>query len=598
MVRLSKTWHFVLEAISKPHKASVLKPVVNKAFKLLSQHTRFFSPEILIWIVTVIVLVPVLKPGFFSFHDETHIVDVYQMIRSLELGGFPPRFAPDFNFGLGHPYFNFYYHLPFYITALFHYLGFSMTDGFKYMLGIAVIFAASGFYFLLRNHVSKVSASFGTLIYILSPYFAVDLYVRGSPGEMYIFALFPWAGFLLVRYLKDPMPVNLALASSVIFLISISHNVLLPFIYSLLFLYGYMNLVILETGFKASLKIFLPFVIGILFAAYYLLPAFTEVKFISTYEQINISDHFPFIKQLIIPHWGYGPSIWGPLDDISFDIGTVNIILLLVSFFIFKWAKRETKILLIFFWLVFGIAVVLTNNRTLFFWESIRFLRLVQFPWRMLLLTTIATSFIGALTIEAVSQNFKKIVPIFLITIFALLLALNIWHYHPSENKQISDERYLELYFANRTLLGNGERGAFSLEYLNFAEDFIPPTIWQAKKPTNILEPVKLATGSGTINYFRQGLGYKIIYYTLSESEIIISKAYFPGWKATLGNSELKVRPLPPYGIISIPVPKGNGQINLEFGNTTVRIIANTISAVTAGLILVLLIYPVFKKRK
>lgn len=564
----------------------------------LTKGKFFLNPVILIWIVSFIILVPILKPGFFSFHDETHIVDVYQMIRSIELGGFPPRFAPDFNFSLGHPYFNFYYHLPFYITTFFHYLGFSMTDAFKYMLGLSVILSAAGFYFLLRSHVEKIPAIIGTLIYILSPYFAVDLYVRGSPGEMYLFGLFPWAGYFLNRYLKNPGHLNLAAASLVIFFISISHNVLLPFIYSLLFLYGIINLIIFKKNFKESLKIFLPFIIGILLATYYLLPAFSEVKFISEYEQINISDHFPFIKQLIVPHWGYGPSIWGYLDDISFDIGTVNIALLIISFFIFKGAKREIKILMIFFWAIFSVAVVLTNNRTLFFWESIRFLRLVQFPWRMLLLTTIATSFIGALTIDVMSQKMKKNAPVFLITIFSLLLALNIWHYHPSEYKQVTDEGYLELYFANRTLSGDGERRTFSLEYLNFAEDFIPPTIWQKKRPTNILEPVKIATGSGTINYFKQGSGYKIIYDTLSESEIIISKAYFPGWKATSGNRELEVRPLPPYGIISIPVPKGNGQINLEFGNTPVRVIANTTSAVAAGLILVLLIYPGLKRKK
>src|SRR5215204_98621 len=100
---------------------------------------KLLSPVTLIWIVVLIILLPILKPGFFSVHDETHIVDVYQMIRSLNLSGFPPRFAPDFNFGLGHPYFNFYYHLPFYITTAFHYLGFSMTDSFKYMMGSAVV---------------------------------------------------------------------------------------------------------------------------------------------------------------------------------------------------------------------------------------------------------------------------------------------------------------------------------------------------------------------------------------------------------------------------------------------------------------------------
>lgn len=565
----------------------------------------FSDPVILVWVVVLVILMPILKPGFFSFHDETHMVDVYEMIRSLQLGGFPPRFAPDFNFGLGHPYFNFYYHLPFYITTVFYYMGFSMTESFKYMLGFSVILAASGFYLFLRNHVSKLAAVFGTLIYILSPYFAVDLYVRGAPGEMYILALFPWAGYSLNKYLNRPYYANLALSAITIFFISISHNVLLPFIFSLLFLYGLINLMIGKNSLKNSIKIAWPFLIGFLLGAYYLLPAFSEVKFISTYEQFNIADHFPFIKQLIIPHWGYGPSIWGFLDDISFDIGTINLALLLLSFLIFKFAKREIRIMLIFFWVVFGLAVGLMNNRTLFFWESIRFLKLVQFPWRMLILTTISTSFIGALTIEVFSEKFKKYPFIFLATIFIALIGLNIWHYQPSEYKEISDERYLQLYFANQSFKNVYPREVpFSEAYRNFTEDFIPPTIWQSKRPFDLLIPVDFATDArrrtdlqAAINYQIKGLSYDINYVSGQNEKIIVSKTYFPGWNAISGDKKLQVEPYSEYGIIAIPIAPGAGTIHLSFNSTPIRNVANLISATAALFILVLLIYPKFMKK-
>lgn len=555
----------------------------------------FTNPLILIWVVVLLILIPIFKPGFFSFHDETHIVDVYQMIRSLEVSGFPPRFAPDFNFGLGHPYFNFYYHLPFYITSFFYYMGFSMTDSYKYMLGLAVVLASGGFYLFLRNHVSKISAVFATLIYILSPYFAVDLYVRGAPGEMYIFALFPWAGYLVKKYLDKPSSVNLAFSSIAIFLISISHNVLLPFIFFLLFFYGLVNLIISKTKFSGCLKIFLPFLIGILLGAYYLLPAFAEVKFISTYEQFNIADHFPFIKQLLIPYWGYGPSIWGSLDDISFNIGIVNLILLFASFLIFKFSKREIRTFFIFFWIIFGIAVVLMNSRTLFFWESIRFLRLVQFPWRMLLFTTISTAFISGLTIEVISKKFKKAILFFLMIVFSLLLGLNLWHYQPSEFKEVTDEKYLELYFANRTLGGNGERGYLSAQYLNFTEDFIPPTIWQKKRPEGLLDEVKMASDSGEVSFIRNGLTYDISYESETDNKVTVVRTFFPGWEAVGPSGKLDIEAFSDYGVIAVSVKKGAGNFKLSFKNTPIRTIANIISVLGSLIILVLLIYPVLR---
>ena len=543
------------------------------------------------------ILIPILKPGFFSIHDETHIVDVYQMIRSIEVNGFPPRFIPDVNFGLGHPYFNFYYHLPFYVTSLFYYIGFSMVDSFKYMMGLSVVVAAGGFYLFLRNHVTKLSSAIGTLVYILSPYFAVDLYVRGAFGELFILALFPWAGFLLRNYLNKANTLNLGFAAISIGLLSISHNVLLPFIYSLLLLYGLVNLVILKSKPWDYLKLFLPFFLGVALASYYLIPAFLEVQFISTYEQFNLADHFPFIKQLFIPHWGYGPSIWGPLDDISFDIGTVNLSLLLISFAIYKFAKKEFKILLIFFWLTFGLAFILTNNRTLFFWESIRFLRLVQFPWRMLLIIIISTSFIAAIATETLSEKLsKKNSSIFFLAILICLLVLNFWHYQPSEFKNTTDEEYLERYFANRTL--KGQRGYVSYEYLNFSEDFIPPTIWQKVRPKNILEEVSFAKGSGKLDVQTSGLSYNIAYQTPVEDKIIIAKTFFPGWEAEGNSGKLVVEPFSDYGIIAVRVQEGSGNFTLSFKDTPIRLTSNMISAVTAAIILVLLIYPYIRRFK
>lgn len=557
------------------------------------------DPVILIWVVVLVILIPILKPGFFSVHDETHIVDVYQMIRSIQFNGLPPRFAPDFNFGLGHPYFNFYYHLPFYISTVFYYLGFSMTDSFKYMMGVAVIAASAGFYFFLRNHFGKISAVTGTLIYILSPYFAVDLYVRGAFGELFIFALVPWCAYFLKKYLDKPSGLNLGMTSLFIGLLGISHNVLHPFTFTLLFGYGLVCKLSLKNTLKSYLNIFLPFILGIGLSAYYLIPAFAEVKFISAYEQINIADHFPFIKQLIIPHWGYGPSIWGYLDDFSFDIGTVNLILLAASIFIFKFIPRKNRVYLFFFWIVTAVALVLTNYRTLFFWESLQVLRLVQFPWRMLLLITISTSFIGALVIDALTEKLsEKRASAVIFALVLLLILFNIWHYHPSEYKQTTDEQYLERYFANRTLSGNGVRGNLSPEYLNFTEDFIPPTVWQKKRPDGLLEEVSLATQSGSVKFTSRGQSYDISYNTPVPNKIIVAKIYFPGWEAEGNSGKINTEAYSELGIIAVPVPEGSGSIRLKFEDTSIRTAANLITAISGLTVLILMIYPQFKKIK
>ncbi len=154
---------------------------MNKFFS--SKNNSYF---LILFGAIFLVTLPLFQPGFFSIHDETHITDLYQMLRSLSLGGFPPRWAPDFNFSLGYPYFNFYYHLPFYISTIAFYLGFSFYQSFKAVMFISVLLAGIGFYLFAKRYLSEKAALVAAVGYIFTPYFAVDLYVRGALGELMV----------------------------------------------------------------------------------------------------------------------------------------------------------------------------------------------------------------------------------------------------------------------------------------------------------------------------------------------------------------------------------------------------------------------------
>lgn len=85
---------------------------------------------------------------------------------------------------------------------------------------------------------------------------------------------------------------------------------------------------------------------GLFISAYYWLPAVFEKKFIQEGTPFNPLDHFPFIRQLIIPFWGYGASVWGPNDQMSFQIGIINILVIVLGFIALvfygrKWRKTK-----------------------------------------------------------------------------------------------------------------------------------------------------------------------------------------------------------------------------------------------------------------
>lgn len=74
---------------------------------------------LLVIVVSVISIYPLFHKGFYSFHDEAHIANLYEMTRGISMGEIPPRWSPDFSYNFGLPFFNFYYLFPFYLGAFF-----------------------------------------------------------------------------------------------------------------------------------------------------------------------------------------------------------------------------------------------------------------------------------------------------------------------------------------------------------------------------------------------------------------------------------------------------------------------------------------------
>lgn len=553
-------------------------------------------PILLLLVIILPITFPLFKSGFFSLQDETHIVDLYEMFRSINLGGFPPRWAPDFNFGIGHPYFNFYYHLPFYLTYIFMSLGLSMIHSFKIYLFFSVAASSIGFYFFTRKHFSVSASMLSAVLYVYTPYFAVDLYVRGALGELALFALIPWSLWSIRNLTINTSIKNFIVSSLLIGLLSLAHNVWNIFIFPLIFLYGLIHLL---TGIKQQRKkitcLASCFIIGLVLTSYYWLPALMEKRFISEYEQIKIEDQFPFIKQLIIPHWGYGPSHWGPNDDISFQIGIVNLLAVILSVIFVKSIKSGRRFT-IFFLAVFTIAVVLMNYRTLPFWNLNPTLRYFQFPWRLLLLTSLASSFLLGSIVNILQKrlNIKRHILYTILGIFSIVV-INVWYFQPSQYKEISDERYLELYFANRTLQGNGQRDDLSKLYLNFSEDFIPPTKWQKTRMDDVRKNLVEAEKGAQLSYIKNGLNYTIDVSTPGPDKLVIYSAYFPGWTAIMDGKMLNIYPTTKYGVLGLDITPGKHKISVFFKDTPVRAVSNFLSITGGCLLIAMIIFKITK---
>src|SRR3989344_9172040 len=85
----------------------------------------------LILLFSILVSLPLLKPGLYLIHDDQHIARLYLFDQSLKAGQFPVRWVDGLGFGLGYPLFNFYPPFVYYLGAFFHLLGFGFIDSIK-----------------------------------------------------------------------------------------------------------------------------------------------------------------------------------------------------------------------------------------------------------------------------------------------------------------------------------------------------------------------------------------------------------------------------------------------------------------------------------
>src|SRR3989338_8602106 len=176
-----------------------------------------FAPLLLIIALSFVTILPLLGIGFFPMHDDTQPARLYEMAQALADGQFPVRWVRDLGYGYGYPLFNFYAPFPYYIGALFYLLGLGAISSAKIMMGIGMVLSGITMYLLVKKITSRVdTAIVASCAYLLAPYHASLLYVRGAVGELYAYAFLPlpllgWLLILRKRYMQGIISASIGL---------------------------------------------------------------------------------------------------------------------------------------------------------------------------------------------------------------------------------------------------------------------------------------------------------------------------------------------------------------------------------------------------
>lgn len=519
---------------------------MQKIEKFLSKH--------IFWIILALSIPAawaLFVPGFYGASDELHIAWLFEMDRTLALGQFPPRFVPDLSYAFGYPLFNFVFPLPFYIGEIFHKLGLTLVDSIKAVFLLSIPVSMHFMYKFLKGHTSEILALAGAVLYVYTPYRATDIYVRGAIGEVVAFVFPPiiaWALDKIATENKKKWIGVLALGSAGLIL---SHNIMAYMFVPFLIIYA----LILK---KNLLRIVSGFLLGALVSIYFWLPAIVESTFMKYGTgEFNFIDHFPTLRQLFTPYFGYGASVPGPGDGMSFFMGAVNILLLVSAIVLI----RKLKKIIVWSLFIVAVAIFLMNFRSTFLWNNIPYLPYFQFPWRFLSLTTFVTS---VLVVVFEKVKFGKAVGL---AIIVLAIGLNFAYFKPHDFLGRTDSYYLNKYIPFPVA---------SDEYKLVQEEYL-----RLPKAT-VARPDKVSPDSGLNADFTLNL--------TEDSVLHYYKYYFPGWIAKVDGKEVVIKAGSPYGQITFDVPKGEHQIEIKFQETPIRRTFDFVSLVSLILAIYLLL--------
>jgi len=511
------------------------------------------------------------QPGYFSMQDDMHVFRLSQFHQCVLDRQIPCRYISQGGLGYGYPLFNFYSPAPYILGEIFHLVGFSFIDSIKIVFIITSFIRPLGIYLLASLLFGQGGGLIAAIVFSLAPYQAINSFVRGAIAENLALSLLPFVFWSLLSKRYYLYTIFLSI-------LALTHNLTLLYV---------APLIILFTVFfqrKESKKIILSSLLSFGISAFFLLPAFFEKQFttVTTMTQgyFNFVNHFATLKQLFINHdWGFGASLWGPIDDMSFQIGYLQWILPIIALLTIIKSKHKKFSL---FFLIIGIfSLFLTHNKSTFIWLSLPFMSYYQFPWRFLGLAIFCFSLVSANLINF--KPIKKFQNIFIIFVLSIELLLNfsyfkedIWYSKITDKDILSQESLVR------------QSGAGLKDYWpKFGNNF----------PTTFATEVETLNGQTSIsNFVKKSNHISTTIDVTSETALIkLPVVYFPIFLLTINGQKSSYFIDNDLGLINIELVNGKNNIDLFFTNTTIRTISNMLSIVSITLFISLLIY---EKRK
>jgi hypothetical protein len=536
-------------------------------------------------LAAAVALHPMLRGKLVGGHDATEYPPrMVQMERALEGGHFPPVWAPDLGNGHGQPLFELAPPLVYWTALPFRGLGFGLTDSLQFGLALLHLLGAAAVYRIGRQlsfarHVATGSA----ILWLFGPYVCLDLYVRGAFAESASLAASPIALCALLRAMWRPSVARAAAAACAIALLLLGHVAAWLFV-------GCLVAVLAGVGWSVRRKSGVPLLFGLAalaggmaLTAFFWVPFFTAIpnvhmERLST-SPFNWSFHIIEPIQLLWSAWGYGVSVAGPNDGMSFSLGPAHLALAIAGLVILMRGRNDSP------YRAIGVAcaatalggALLATNWTNVIWANVHILQYF-YPWRALLLPAVTLPILAMFALARMPSRWAY-------AAVAAAVLVNLAHTEPREYLTFDDE-----YYAPHSIAARGLNTTTYEEYEPRWVTARPPFYPEAYRGLNAPIGVRVISNSAA--------RHEHVLNASSPSVVESAVFYYPGWSLTIDGQPTKIQPVQSRGTIQFLLPPGEHRVKLELGATLARRLGRAISVAALALFACAIVVERRRRRK
>ncbi|MBF0485692.1 MAG: hypothetical protein HQL16_04155 [Candidatus Omnitrophica bacterium] len=523
-----------------------------------------------IFLLTLLMAWPLISNSLIRAFDlQSAFMRSVSMNQAWREGDLIPRWMPHIISGYGYSMSNFYAPLFSYIAAV---AMFFLPAFLAFNFSIILVLFASGvaMYFFAREIWGRDGAFLSAAAYLFAPYHILDVYVRGTPAELTAFVFFPLILWALLRISRSLCLKDVVLGILAMTGLLLSHNISAFLFLPLAFFYTVVLFFTGTNGVKEKLYSVLAsavvFISGFLLSAYFWLPAMMEKKFVQierlTVGQYDYRHNFSTLPQLIYSPWGYGT--WG--GGMSIMVGIVHLCFVMALFLFFKKVTvsvKDARRQIIFFSFVLVVAAFFTVKESAPLWKVIPLLYFTEFPWRFLIIMTLAVSIMAGGIIFCVSENFRKK---FLGMALIAIVGSNIFFCHSFGTEPVKFSSPVE-YLQSLLPMDNME---YLSKWVKIVSVNPPP------------QKLQVLSGTGAVED-KGGRPLDRLFSVDAKTPVVLvfHSYYFPGWEAAVDGRPVDIKMDNPFGLIIFQAPAGSHDVRIFFTTTPVRTLAQSVSLVT-----------------